>query len=73
MKKIIYLIVLVVAVFFISGCYTERYYTRHNEQRNNRDRYRYDRYDRYDRYHYNNYPRYHRHPRVGISVHWRNW
>lgn len=70
MKKIIFLVMLVVAVFFISGCHTGRYYTHHNE-RGDRVRYQNDRYDRHQ-YHY--YPRYqYRRPRVGVSIHWRNW
>jgi hypothetical protein len=72
MKRIMYVLVLVMAVLFVSGCYTERYYTRHNDDREQRYRYR----DRHHRdYNYHHPRHYHRHYRnhVGIGIHFRNW
>jgi uncharacterized protein YceK len=73
MKKIILLFMVIAAVFFMSGCSTERYYTRHNE---NRDRYRYksydDRYYSHPGYYHRRYYRPHYRSGVGVNIHVHN-
>jgi hypothetical protein len=70
MKKIVLFLLVAAAVFFMAGCATPDYYTRHNDRRD-RDRYRYE--NRYERHHhYYSQPHYRdrRGTRVDVNVRW---
>lgn len=70
MKTILVLIISVAAIFFMAGCATPEYYTRHTERRD-RDKYYYeDRSDRryYHRHYHRPYYRDRYRSNIGINV-----